>query len=80
MAYPNEKMHEHQKIRSRTTGRLLEIGMPPQGAGLVPANPFASQLQAKFAHANPEKFGGKKGLEEWDKSTNFKNLPKRAKK
>ena len=77
--YPNKPMSEHDTIRSRTTGRKTEIAMPPQGGGLVPKNPFASELQAKFAHANPEKFGGKAGLEEWDKSTNFKNLPKHAK-
>jgi hypothetical protein len=78
--YPNKKMNEHDTLRSRTTGRKIEISMGPQSGGRVPKNPFASELQAKFAHANPAKFGGKKGLEEWDKSTNFKNLPKKVKK
>ena len=36
------------------------------GDGLVPKNPFASKLQSAFAHANPSKFGGKKGLAEWE--------------
>ena len=75
----NKRMNEHDTVRSRTTGRKIEISMGPQPDGMVPKNPFASELQAKFAHANPAKFGGKKGLEEWDKSTNFKNLPKHAK-
>ena len=77
--YPNKKMSEHDTVTSRTTGRKVEIGMGMNGGRLVPKNPFASKLQARFAHANPEKFGGQRGLKEWDKSTNFKNLPKKAK-
>jgi len=42
--------------------------------------PFVSKQQQKFAYANPEKFGGEKGLKEWSAATNFKALPKRAKK
>ena len=80
MAYPNEKMHEHQKIRSRTTGRNLEIGMPPQGGGLVPSNPFASLQQSKLMHARPELLGGKKKLKEWEHATNYAQLPKKVKK
>jgi hypothetical protein len=76
----NKPMSEHDTIRSRTTGRKIEISMGMPGGGRVPKNPFASALQAKFAHANPEKFGGKSGLKEWDKSTDFKNLPTRARK
>lgn len=74
------KTHEHDKIRSRTTGRMHEIKFGPQDKGNVPANPFASLAQARFAHANPEKFGGKAGLNEWDKDTNFSKIPKRKKK
>src|ERR1700675_2339242 len=79
---------EHTKIVSRTRGVNLEIAVGPHGAsqkegdfgGLVSANPFASQLQQKFAYANPSKFGGKTGLKEWSDATNQKALPKRAKK
>jgi hypothetical protein len=42
--------------------------------------PFKSASQQRFAHANPEKFGGEKGLKEWDKSTDFKSLPEKKKK
>lgn len=80
-------MNEHDKTYSRTLRRDVEIGVgmhgtDPQGkfGGLVPANPFASQLQQKFAYANPEKFGGKAGLKEWSDATDQKALPKRAKK
>jgi hypothetical protein len=72
--------HEHDKIRSRTTGRTREISLGPNGAGLVPSNPFASQLQQRFLHAHPEKVGGEAKLKEWDKATDFSHLPKRAKK
>lgn len=77
--YPNEKMHEHDTIRSRTTGRKLEISMGPQPNGLVPKNPFASLAQEGFLHAHPEKLG-KAGLKEWDAATKGKHLPKHVKK
>jgi hypothetical protein len=48
--------------------------------GLVPPNPFASLAESRFAHANPSKFGGKAGLKEWDKSTDYSKIPKRVKK
>jgi hypothetical protein len=80
-------MDEHDKVYSRTLRRDLEIGVgmhgtDPKGGkgGLVPSNPFASQLQQKFAYANPSKFGGAKGLKEWSDATDQKTLPKRAKK
>jgi len=79
--YPNQGIKEHAlHITSRTTGKSVEVCFGPNGGGLVPANPFASLAQARFAHANPEKFGGKTALDEWDKSTNFKKLPKKVKK
>lgn len=79
---------EHDTIQSRVTGRNHEIKFGPMPStmgtdhtgstgGLVPKNPFASIAQAKFAHANPEKFGGESGLKEWDSSTDFKKLPKK---
>jgi len=74
----NKPMHEHQKIRSRTTGRKIEISMGPHGGGLVPANPFASLAQAGYMHAHPEVLG-KAGLKEWDESTKGKHLPKKVK-
>jgi hypothetical protein len=42
--------------------------------------PFVSAAQQRFAHANPQKFGGEKKLAEWDQSTDFKTLPERKKK
>jgi hypothetical protein len=37
--------------------------------------PFKSKKQQKFAYANPEKFGGQEGLNEWSSDTNFSSLP-----
>lgn len=37
--------------------------------------PFASKAQARFAHANPGKFGGESKLKEWDEATDFGSLP-----
>jgi hypothetical protein len=31
--------------------------------------PLVSAKQRAFGHANPEKFGGEKGLKEWESST-----------
>lgn len=39
--------------------------------------PFESKKQARFAYANPDKFGGKEGLAEWSDATDFKKLPER---
>lgn len=41
--------------------------------------PFHSKAQRRFAHANPEKFGGKKGIKEWEEKTP-KNIPEKVKK
>lgn len=41
--------------------------------------PFRSKAQRKFAYANPEKFGGKEGIEEWESKTS-KKLPEKVKK
>lgn len=79
-ANPMHYTKEHDKIQSRTTGKMMEISIGDVGGGLVPKNPFASLQQARFAHVHPEKFGGEKGLKEWDKSTNFSNIPERKKK
>ena len=40
--------------------------------------PFKSRQQQKFAYANPDKFGGKKGLDEWSADTNFSDLPEKV--
>lgn len=42
--------------------------------------PFTSKAQQRFAYANPDKFGGKKGLAEWSSDTDFKTLPARKRK
>jgi len=39
--------------------------------------PFASKAQQRFLHAHPEKVGGKQALSEWDKATDFSNLPEK---
>lgn len=75
--YPNEPMHEHDKITSRITGRKIEIGMTP--GHKVPANPFASLAQEGFLHAHPEKLGHSK-LAEFDAETKGKKLPQHVKK
>lgn len=74
----NKPMSEHDKIRSRTTGRKMEISMGPQPGGLVPKNPFASLAQEGWAHEHPEQFG-KKNLAEFDAATKGRHLPKKVK-
>lgn len=41
--------------------------------------PFSSKAQRRFAHANPEKFGGKEGIKEWEEETP-KDIPEKVKK
>jgi hypothetical protein len=41
--------------------------------------PFRSESQRRFAHAHPEKFGGKKGIKEWENKTS-KDIPEKVKK
>ncbi len=76
---PQKYVKEHDTVKSRIGGKPREISFGPLPGGLVPSNPFASLLQARFLHAHPEKVGGEKKLEEWDKSTNFKHIPKKVK-
>jgi hypothetical protein len=73
-----DPMHEHDQVKSRITGRNVEISMGMPGQGFVRANPFASRQQQKFLYAHPEKVGGKKKLAEWSAATDFAHLPKRA--
>ena len=42
--------------------------------------PFDSKAQQRFLHAHPEKVGGEAKLKEWDRATDFSNLPERKKK
>lgn len=44
--------------------------------------PYKSQAQRKWAHtpAGTRALGGKKAVEEWDKATKGKKLPKKVKK
>lgn len=44
--------------------------------------PYKSGAQRKWAHtkAGTKALGGKKAVEEWDKATKGKKLPKRVKK
>lgn len=74
----NAEMHEHDKAKSRITGRYVEISMGPHGDGQVPANPFASLAQAGYMHTHPDILG-KEGLKEWDQATKGKKLPKHVK-
>ena len=75
----NEPMAEHDTVKSRTTGRTLEISMGMNGDGRVPKNPFASLAQEGYLHAHPEKLGATK-LAEFDAATKGKHLPKHVKK
>ena len=75
--YPNEKMHEHDQIRSRTTGRKIEIDMGMNGGGLVSKNPFASLAQAAYMHTHPSILG-KAGLKEWDAASKGRKIPKKV--
>jgi hypothetical protein len=75
---PQTYMHEHDHVQSRLGGKSREISMGPHGAGLVPANPFASLAQEGYLHAHPEKLGPKK-LAEFDAATKGKHLPKHVK-
>ena len=44
--------------------------------------PYVSERQRRWAHtkAGTKTLGGKKAVEEWDKATKGKKLPKRVKK
>jgi len=42
--------------------------------------PFRSKKQQAFLEAHPEKVGGREKLKEWEKSTNFSQLPVRVRK
>ena len=44
--------------------------------------PYKSQAQRRWAHtkAGTKALGGKKAVEEWDKATKGKKLPKKVKK
>lgn len=44
--------------------------------------PYKSQAQRRWAHTKEgtKALGGKKAVEEWDKATKGKKLPKRVKK
>ena len=76
---PSEGIKEHGlHVKSRTTGKTVEIGFTPEGGGRVPKNPFASLAQEGFLHAHPEKLGAKK-LAEFDAATKGKHLPQHVK-
>ena len=70
---------EHQTIESRITGKKHEIDFGPLPGGLVPANPFASEMQRGYMNAHPEVLG-EKGLKEWNSASKGLKLPKSAKK
>lgn len=73
----HNRIKEHTKIRSKTTGKEVEISLGPNHSGQVPANPFASLAQEGYLHSHPEKLGAKK-LAEFDAATKGKHLPKRV--
>ncbi len=83
---PQDYTSEHQTVRSRLTGKNIEIELGPLPAaanpvngGQLPANPFKSLAQERYMHANPEVLG-KSALKEWDASTKGKHLPEKVKK
>lgn len=69
---------EHETFTD-INGRVNEIKFLPEGDGLVPRNPFASQAQAGYLHAHPEKLGAEK-LAEFDQASKGLHLPKRVAK
>lgn len=78
--HPGVGIKEHGlHIKSRTNGKIVDIGFGPQGDGMVPKNPFASLAQEGYLHAHPEKLG-KTALDEWDSATKGMKLPKHVKK
>jgi hypothetical protein len=77
--HPAAGIVEHTTIHSRTNGKTYEVGLGPNGGGLVPANPFASIAQEGWAHSHPDKFG-RKNLAEFDAATKGKHLPEHVKK
>jgi hypothetical protein len=72
----NVPMHEHDKVRSKTTGRNIEIRMTLGKE--VPKNPFASLAQAGYMHSHPEILG-KAGLKEWDEASKGRKIPYKVK-
>jgi hypothetical protein len=84
---PIDYTHEHETIKSRLTGKNIEIEQRPMPAaadpskgGLCPANPFVSAAQSRLMHARPELIGGKAKLKEWEHATDYKHLPEHVKK
>lgn len=70
---------EHQKIQSRTTGKMHEIQFGPLPGGLVSSNPFASADQRAYLNIHPEVLG-KENLKEWNSASKGLKLPKKVKK
>jgi len=83
---PQDYTSEHQTVRSRLTGKNVEISFLPLPAaadpskgGQVPANPFVSLKQEGYMHMHPEVLG-KTALAEWDRETKGHHLPEKVKK
>lgn len=71
--------HDDYKDKMRAMDKS-EATVPVCPEQLEPTltKPFQSEAQRKFAYANPEKFGGKEGIEEWESHTP-KDIPKKKK-
>jgi hypothetical protein len=82
---PLETNSEHQTVKSRLTGKDIEIGFGPLPAasnpslgGLVPENPFKSAAQRGYLHSHPEVLGPT-ALKEWDQASKGLKLPEYVK-
>lgn len=83
-----EKYDTENNMRKTLIAGMM-VGSPDSRTGtaaLTPEHlegklekPFRSESQRRFAHANPEKFGGKKGVKEWESKTP-KDIPEKVKK
>jgi len=74
-----EPISEHTVVKSRTTGRSLEVSLGMPGDGLVPKNPFLSSSQQAYMNANPDVLGPKK-LAEFNRASKGLKLPSHVKK
>lgn len=86
---PLNENSEHDKVRSRLTGKQHEISFGPIGAnadpskgGGVSANPFASKSQQRWMFAAEARGEVPKGMaEKWAHHTpDIKHLPEKVKK
>lgn len=79
---PQEFTSEHDTIKSRLTGKDVEIMFMPMGGGNVPKNPYASKSQQRFMFAAEARGDAPKGTaQRWAHETpDIKHLPEKKRK